>query len=61
MLTEYDEVGNYKYPDGFAGPGDHQKWKEGLNSVRSGSRPCCGPGSLGSLNKKQARSTVTRS
>lgn len=32
MLTEYDEQGNYKYPDGF--DPETQEWKEGFESQR---------------------------
>jgi small subunit ribosomal protein S1 len=32
MLTEYDEAGNYKYPDGF--DPETQEWKEGFETQR---------------------------
>ena len=32
MLTEYDEAGNYKYPDGF--DPETNEWKEGFESQR---------------------------
>ena len=32
MLTEYDDQGNYKYPDGF--DPETQEWKEGFDSAR---------------------------
>jgi small subunit ribosomal protein S1 len=32
MLTEYDDQGNYKYPDGF--DPETQEWKEGFESQR---------------------------
>ena len=32
MLTEYDEQGNYKYPDGF--DPETQEWKEGFEAAR---------------------------
>jgi hypothetical protein len=55
MLTEYDEAGNYKYPDGF-NP-ETNEWKEGFESQRekwsSGLR--CGPRSLGSATRSRSR------
>ena len=32
MLTEYDEQGNYKYPDGF--DPETNEWKEGFEAQR---------------------------
>jgi small subunit ribosomal protein S1 len=32
MLTEYDEQGNYKYPDGF--DPETNEWKEGFETQR---------------------------
>ncbi len=55
MLTEYDDQGNYKYPEGF--DPETGEWKEGFDDAarQVGGRLRGGPGALGAAQEAGRR------